>query len=603
MIYRIPSAGPAFWLWPLLALLMCAAVYFHTIPNSYMHDDEDLSYRYTDGDLAETFYDVTYRDVHPPGWYTLFWAWQQAAGNHEYAGRVMGVLVGLLTLSVTYRAGSDWFGRPRYGLLAMLLLATSGYFISYTLDIRPYPVVLLIAVCSMWCYLRWLRRGTLRGALLWGLTLAAMLYVHYFLLFLAAVQGLHFLLSRPGRGLILQGAAGAGLGLGLWLPWLPSFGIQYANLRRVAALTPLEHSASVGVPVPTSPTSWATLLQFMERSSNGLWPLFLLLLLVGLVLLWRRPAYRLALLCAAGVPALVLLANVFFTAFTERYVVFMVVGLALAAGAALAALPDRIRPIAAGAFLLLNLLAYPQYLPDRIPYRLIFGGASAAAGPDDVLYLHHARQDNGFVQDQMARYLSPELQANRVETLEEALTARRVWYVTADWFNEEVREAFKTIESTRPLQMVLGECNLRWCYLAQLLEGPPQAEPAAVFGGLLPFHGADLQIADETLHARLWWQVEERPPADYSIGLHLLDSDGNLVRQTDGPIHDQYAGPVESSQLEPGRPYIDLRSLPLQDLPPGEYRLLLVVYQWWDNARLLLADGSDHLLLETLHLP
>ncbi len=57
---------------------------------------------------------------------------------------------------------------------------------------------------------------------------------------------------------------------------------------------------------------------------------------------------------------------------------------------------------------------------------------------------------------------------------------------------------------------------------------------------------------------------------------------------------------MQTSQLEPGKIYIDWRTLDLPpNLAPGAYRLDLVVYQSWDNTRLTLPDGSDSLTLYT----
>jgi hypothetical protein len=61
---------------------------------------------------------------------------------------------------------------------------------------------------------------------------------------------------------------------------------------------------------------------------------------------------------------------------------------------------------------------------------------------------------------------------------------------------------------------------------------------------------------------------------------------------------------AQTSQLEPGRIYIDRRALvPPAPLPAGTYALALVVYQSWDGARLTLPDGTDSLVLDTLTLP
>jgi hypothetical protein len=74
----------------------------------------------------------------------------------------------------------------------------------------------------------------------------------------------------------------------------------------------------------------------------------------------------------------------------------------------------------------------------------------------------------------------------------------------------------------------------------------------------------------------------------------MLDAQGALVAQADAPINHYGAQVVQTSALEPGKIYIDWRTLALPaDLPPGTYTLALVVYQPWDGARLTLPDGSN----------
>jgi hypothetical protein len=103
---------------------------------------------------------------------------------------------------------------------------------------------------------------------------------------------------------------------------------------------------------------------------------------------------------------------------------------------------------------------------------------------------------------------------------------------------------------------------------------------------------------------RLWWRVKQAPDKDYSISLRLVSEDGTLVTQSDGPINHYGAQIVQTSQLEPEKIYIDWRTLTLPaSLPGGTYKLKLVVYQSWDNMRLMLADGSDSLTLEALTIP
>jgi hypothetical protein len=141
------------------------------------------------------------------------------------------------------------------------------------------------------------------------------------------------------------------------------------------------------------------------------------------------------------------------------------------------------------------------------------------------------------------------------------------------------------------------------------MEAPPLSEPLvfadADTGDALTFLGADIDRADAAqINTRLWWRVQKPLTRDYSFGLHLLDTNGALVAQSDGPVQHYGAETVQTSTMQPERIYIDFRSLTLHsDLPPGQYRLALVVYRPWDNVRLTSGVGADRLVLDTITFP
>jgi hypothetical protein len=251
--------------------------------------------------------------------------------------------------------------------------------------------------------------------------------------------------------------------------------------------------------------------------------------------------------------------------------------------------------LALAVFVALNLWALPAQLPIHTPYRDLFRAMSARAAPGDVVYFEQANQSGLYTRWHIDRYLASPLHEHMVGELAEAQAAPRVWFVTAKWFEPDVQAAFAALQTTHTLEDVLGDCNREWCYLIQLLEAPPLRAPFT-FGEHMAFWGANVgEPADGRVEARLWWRVAEAPPNDYSISLQLLDTDGALVAQLDGPIR---SGDVilQTSQLPPDSWILDTRAL---ELPPGlsagNYRLVLVVYQSWDGVRLRLPDGGDNL--------
>lgn len=464
-------------------LLVVFAVCIHAIHSTYMHADEELSYRTTTGhSLAYVIEYEARNDVHPPLWYALFWGWQNVAGDSEFAGRLHAILLSLLTLALAYRFAQDWIGIPYSGLFSISALAVNAYFFIYTLDIRPYALVMLLVSFSMWAFMRWLKKPAPGRAFLYGLSLALLLYTHYYTVFILPVQGLWWLLQRPSRKSVIQGAGAALLGFLLWLPWLPVF---VGQINTIKSLTEETSAFGVGAPTETTRNALDTLPRTM---TNGLPLLYAGIVSAGILLLRPRRAYFLSLLWAIIPAALLLTLNLFAAIYTQRYIVYIVVGFGIAVGCALAALPGKMRWLGLLGFIGLNLWLLPAQLPQRPPYRQMLLEVAAAAQDDDVLFFNQAYETEGLIHWQYRHYLPESLLKNRVSHADDALQARRVWYITAAWGDPQINETFLQLSQTHPLQKVVGDCNAYWCYLFQLLEAPP-AKEAVLFGDHLEFWG------------------------------------------------------------------------------------------------------------------
>lgn len=593
------------WRWAaLVALLAVFALRVGMISETYMREDEEIAFRTTAHNLGFTVYYQAEQDVHAPVWFVSFWLWQQVAGTGEFTARIYSILLSTVALALLYQLGRRWFGAPRYGVFAVVALGGSAYATIYSMEIRPYALVMLLAAANMLLFRRWLMREDWRSALVYGASVALLLWTHYFLAFLVLAQGVYVLVfKRLSRRLVLQGLGAGALAFLLWSPWFPVFLNQIETLKRVESAS--GDFRALGISSTTAPTTPETIWNLVLLATNGQPLLYALVVAVGIILWRRHGGYRLALMWALGVPTLNLLINLFTAVHTPRYLSYMTLGLALVVAAGLGRLSPRLRWPALASFAAICLWALPSQLPaDRVPHRRIFQSMSEQARPGDALYFVQAGESDLLVQWQLDHYLAPELRANEIDTLTEAQAAPAVWFVTADFFDAGVQEQFRAIEAEHPLQAVVGSCNRRWCFLAQRLAGPPRTEPA-LFGGQMAFWGAETPLVTPArIEARLWWRVDEAPPLDYSISLRLLDASGALVAQNDGPIRLASGAVVQTSQLEPGRYVIDERALTSDTpLPAGDYRLQLVLYQSWDATRLTLPNGSDTLDLSTLTLP
>lgn len=138
------------------------------------------------------------------GWPLLVSLWVQIAGWSEPAVRALPLLAGMLALAWTWRLGRDLFHHS-VGLLALLALATSGFFVFFMWFARSFSTVALCSTLLLWsyCRLRFNRRPP-RPVHYAGLLLAAtgLAYLHYFaVLPIVAVALFHLAFNKNRRAI------------------------------------------------------------------------------------------------------------------------------------------------------------------------------------------------------------------------------------------------------------------------------------------------------------------------------------------------------------------------------------------------------------------
>ncbi len=119
--------------------------------------------------------------------------------------------------------------------------------------------------------------------------------------------------------------------------------------------------------------------------------------------------------------------------------------------------------------------------------------------------------------------------------------------------------------------------------------------PIRLIGYDLPSRTAS---AGQSLNFHLYWQAEAATATNYQVFNHLLDAEGNLIAQIDGPpLPDPLLrrGTMDWSDPEEiiySREYA--LALP-EDLPPSQYSLVTGFYRRDNGQRLLTPTGEDSL--------
>jgi hypothetical protein len=99
------------------------------------------------------------------------------------------------------------------------------------------------------------------------------------------------------------------------------------------------------------------------------------------------------------------------------------------------------------------------------------------------------------------------------------------------------------------------------------------------------------------LAVTLLWQADSEPGQAYTVFTQLLDSDGRLVAQHDGPPNGGHS--PTSAWLKNERVADEHRIELPKGLPPGDYKLIAGLYDQ-HLQRLTLPDGHNFAQLATV---
>ncbi len=614
---RAPSGGRTAWL-PLLAILLLAATLRTVnITQQSIWFDEAFAWSIV---IQDDMFPRIAADTHPPLYYVLLRAWMQIAGDSPLALRYLSALTSLMTVALLYRvAGEMVRGSPelRYvPLLAALLLALSDAEIFLAQEARNYSLYTFFACLSMWGYLRWLRLRSAGAALWWAGGTAALVYTHYQGLFIPAVQGLHALLILRGR--VRWQAVGV-LALSA-LPVLPWFvGVTIPQARNA-----IDNSLPFAIP-----SNWDTLLHLRDSYLGAQWPLMLVLAGAGLWGLWRAPRRGLALIAALwfAIPFGVLFfGNYFASLLTERKLLIVAPAIALMIGAGLGRLGNPARLLVVTAILVYGLTSVDYYRVkepwDRIaaqavqyaqPYDLAL--VEAGVGQYPMKYYWERWMPEGAIfstlpflaDDTMAVTRDPETyyqlwlpqlyEINQTQRPGEVATAWLVFWSPDRRIINELESAGYQRTMTAATDHLGNRIDL---YRYDVL---PE-EPRATFDNGMTLRAAEIDEA--AMRVDLWWSYEPADtPTDYITSVLLLNADGVLAAQFDGP---PFYGQRPTSSWTPGDVVFDPKALEpvltdsLDELPPGDYTVVAQVYAWSPEgiAQALTIDGERWAVLGSI---
>ncbi|MBN1202499.1 MAG: glycosyltransferase family 39 protein [Anaerolineae bacterium] len=592
----------------LLILLLAAAARIHGTAQRPAWTDEGWSAWAARDHRVEVVVDKLAQDRHPPLYFLSLSGWWSVAGPSRVALRWLSVGAGLLTVAAAYRVGADWFGHrsARYGALLLAVLDLAIY---YSQEIRHYGF-LMLAVCLMTLFfLRYLRRPCRSVWIAYTLSIAFMLYSLYLGLLVLAVQGIVGLLIWQGTRRQKAGLIAAWTGAAvLYLPWL------------IVIITEQWDTLTEGIGgFPGSyDTTLANLLPVSELVFGAQVALTAGLYALGVWHIARqreRSMARLArgyvVLAGIGLLVFMLVANLEFGMLSARTLVFLTPALMLVCGVGLAALDRRTAAVFALA-LVIVLLAREDVIQPRLESDRAADAVAAGYSPGDLVLLEAGWDDNAFLYElslalpdgaRIVRTLPwvdhtrptqpvlPHIRPLLVDyhrvwvvqwlqapLITDTLDGGEMGYLRALSDRTPIGEQYADLYPDDPTVQI------------SLFERPDTAGDPLVYGDLLALHDtllAPTLAAGDPLHVDLWWAALEPLPLDYSVGVFVLDANGAVVAEHNGP-----PGAVPTSQWVVGDLMFDRHTLALPaDLPPGDYHVAVNAY-WYGDLQPLVVNGE-----------
>lgn len=196
---------------------------------------------------------------HAPLFFLLGASWASVAGWTQFALRMFSVLTATVMIACLYRYATDAFDY-RTGLLSSFLTGASAYLVLHFHDFRMYPLLLLLAIAHSWLYWR-LESGRARHRWNWILFVVSaisLVYTHTFSVILfAGLAAYHLILARKSNNYMK-----------IWAGWALA-AVAYAPYFSTT-LTALEQAAQIEKVTAAAASIGELIGTFAHLLTNGL---------------------------------------------------------------------------------------------------------------------------------------------------------------------------------------------------------------------------------------------------------------------------------------------------------------------------------------------
>lgn len=579
-----PSApsrtGSAAYLVAALILLWAFFAATSALDRESLWTDEGWSLWAVHGTSPLTTLDRVGNDVHPPLYFVLLDGWIALVGESVYAVRMLSTLFALIALAATYALSKTLFDGWT-GMIALVLLSTSGFLIYYAREARMYTLLVALSVLATWAHVRWLRRPSRSSAVIYAALMAGLVYTHYNGAWLIASYGLHILVTHPRRWGCWWGVLG--LTLVFYAPWLPLVLHQM-------------HLHSGGVWAKAAPFNGLTLSWLAMLLTGGQWGPIVLAWGTGRALprLYRqRETLALLLIWFVLSPAVVFAVNEWVKPYYQpRYLIPILPAVVI--GAAYAVRQVAWKPLAVGLLAWIaagQMVMYPYLWFPKPHWKPTITALAAARLPSEPLLIlidpvgveaYYARAYDvrrGAVIDFSPR--PPDRAAVRAAAAAVS-NAPTVWVLLPN-------TTFATWDVIAALDATRHMTYRDWVdkMVIYRFEQGDSADLHFRFGGWVTYGsrlGREFEVRPgDQLCTGLSLTAQQRLDGLLSGSLQVLDERRFVIAQDDTGLGTRAAGEA----------FAWARCLTVPDrTPPGDYRLMLVIYNWSTLERMRVIEGE-----------
>lgn len=568
--------------------------------------------------LSQTLENIATVDPQPPLAYVLFHGWGMLVGTTEYTVRFLPALLNILGTPILYALGKR-VGGTRVGLAAALLWAVHPYQIWHAQDARNYAIWAALSPLALWLALRAVERGKRVDWVLYVAVAVTAAYTYYLELFSIALITLYVLvIYRRDRAVLIRWGLALVVVAAALAPWFLQSRLLFGS----------GYGGTAGRFEPVQLITWfVPSLVFGEVITFPAIVAVILLLLFGAALWRMRGDQRWFLFLLLGTVPLVLIGVVSLklNVFVPRYVLMVsavyVVLIAFLVGVRSNSWLWRAVGIVSFVFLLgVNQAVLARYfLTDyaKSPnWRTLTLYLASVVDPlsqviqtaaDEAYTLYD--YENGVPSDPLRLPANPHQSTEEIEgeLARYAETASSLWVIAQppNWENRAVVDTWLDTNMQRVRDTLVG--GLRAAEYMRWTVDPSEISGSIVqFGDVVELVGYRVSPPEPTGELPVWlyWQPLSTSETPLTVFVHLT---GSINPITGTPLwsqddHEPQFGRAQTTLWSVGTVYRDVFEIPLEQVPPGQYQLVIGWYDPAAGVRIPVGSGDSY-TLETVVLP